>query len=118
VKGQHEKEYAWFKTADSLPFMTMSAEQTAKAIIESSRRGDAELVTTLSGKFFTAFHGLFPGATSELFGMVNNLLPSPGGIGSTERKMGYESESAKSKNIATKLTDKAAEKNNEMGSGK
>jgi short-subunit dehydrogenase len=117
VKGQHEKEYAWFKTADSLPFMTMSAEQTAKEIIGACKRGDAELVTTLSGKFFTAFHGLFPGATSELFGMVNELLPSPGGIGSTERKMGYQSESEKSKNIATTLTDNAAKKNNEMGAG-
>jgi short-subunit dehydrogenase len=118
VKGQHEKEYAWFKTADSLPFMTMSAEQTAHQILEACRQGDAELVTTLSGKVFTAFHGLFPGATSELFGAVNQLLPSPGGIGSTERKKGYESQSEKSETFATTLTDKAARKNNEMGAGK
>ncbi len=94
--------------------MTMSAEQTAHEILEACRRGDAELVTTLSGKFFTAFHGLFPGATSELFGAINHLLPSPGDIGSTTRKKGYESESGKSETIATVLTDKAAKKNNEM----
>lgn len=118
IKGQHEKEYAWFKTADSLPFMTMSAEQTAYEIIEASRRGDAELVTTLSGKLATAFHGLFPGTTSELFSAINNLLPSPGGIGSTERKKGYESESSKSETFVNTLTDKAAQKNNELGAAK
>jgi short-subunit dehydrogenase len=118
VKGQHEKEYAWFKIADSLPFMTMSAEKTAYQILDACKKGDAELVTTFSGKFFTAFHGLFPGATAELFGAINDLLPSAGGIGSTDRKMGYESESSKSKNLATTLTDKAAEKNNEMGAGR
>ncbi|MDO1447557.1 SDR family oxidoreductase [Rhodocytophaga aerolata] len=118
VKGQHEKEYAWFKTADSLPFMTMDAEQTAYKILEASRQGDAELVTTLSGKFITAFHGFFPGATSELLGIVNKILPAAGGIGSTERKKGYESESGKSETIATVLTDKAAQKNNEMGASK
>jgi hypothetical protein len=27
------------------------------------------------------FHGIFPGATAELLGLVNQLLPGPGGIG-------------------------------------
>lgn len=115
VKGQHEKEYAWFNIVDSLPVTSISAERTARAIINACKRGDAELITTLSGKFITAFHGLFPGTTADVFSFINRILPEPGGVGSTDRKMGYESQSEAAPSILTVLNDKAAEQNNEMG---
>lgn len=115
VKGQHQKEYAWFDIVDSLPITSMSAENTARKILTACKQGDAELITTLSGKFITAFHGIFPGATADLLGMINKQLPSPDGIGSTDRKMGYESQSEAAPSILTVLNNEAAEKNNEMG---
>jgi short-subunit dehydrogenase len=115
VKGQHEKEYAWFDVVDSLPTNSMSAENTAAQILEACKRGDAELITTLSGKFISAFHGLFPGATADLFSLINRILPEADEPGSTDRKRGYESQSAAAPSVLTVLSDKAAEKNNEMG---
>lgn len=115
VKGQHKKEYAWFDIVDSLPTNSMSAENTSRKILNACRRGDAELITTLSGKFITAFHGLFPGATADVFGLINKQLPDAGSIGSTDRKMGYESQSEAAPSALTVLNDKAAEKNNEIG---
>ncbi len=115
VKGKHQEEYAWFNIVDSLPFISMNAEATARKIINACRWGQAELVTTLPGKFATAFHGMFPGATADIFGWINQTLPDPGGIGSTDRKMGHESESEAAPSILTKLNDQAAERNNEIG---
>lgn len=115
VKGKHKQEYAWFDIVDSLPTNSMSAENTARKILNACKQGDAELITTLSGKFITAFHGFFPGATADLFGLINTQLPDAEGIGSTDRKMGYESQSEAAPSILTVLNDKAAEKNNEMG---
>jgi short-subunit dehydrogenase len=115
VKGKHQEEYAWFNIVDSLPFISMNAEATARRIISACKWGEAELITTLPGKFITAFHGVFPGATADLLGLVNYALPEPGGIGSTDRKMGYESESKAAPSVLTRLNDKAAEQNNELG---
>lgn len=112
VKGQHEQEYAWFKVADSLPFLTMSAEQTARQIIDAARYGDGELTLTVPGKIAAGFHALFPGATADIFGAINQLLPATAGIGSMERKKGYESEGEAPASL-TVLTDEAAAKNNE-----
>jgi short-subunit dehydrogenase len=113
VKGQHEKEYAWFKISDSLPVISESAEQTARSIINAFKNGDAELILTLPAKLGARFHGLFPGLSSDVFALVDYLLPGPGGIGSTTTKKGSESQSAASSSVLTAATDKAAVRNNE-----
>ncbi|MEJ7664060.1 MAG: hypothetical protein WKG07_33295 [Hymenobacter sp.] len=69
VKGQHEKEYAWFSIADALPGFTMSAEQAARRIWNAVRRGDGELILSLPAKLLAAFHGLMPGITDRCAGL-------------------------------------------------
>lgn len=113
IKGQNEKEYAWFKIGDSLPILAMSAEQSARKIIEACRYGQAELILTLPAKLAAIFHGVFPGLTSDLSYLINELLPAPGGIGS-ERTVGSASETELTQSFLTRLTDEAAEANNEM----
>ncbi|WP_234733301.1 SDR family NAD(P)-dependent oxidoreductase [Tellurirhabdus bombi] len=112
-KGQNEKEYAWFKIGDSLPFFTKSAEDSAKAIVDACRYGKAEIILTLPAKATAIFHGLFPGLTAELSAVVNNWLPAPGGIGE-QRVKGKESESDLTRSIFTTLTDDAAHANNQF----
>jgi hypothetical protein len=51
-----------------------------------------------------------------MLAIVNSLLPGPGGIGA-RRARGYESESRLSPSILTALGDRAAERNNEIGTG-
>lgn len=112
-KGQHRAEYAWFSISDSLPMLSMSAERAASQIVEACKRGDAELVLTLQAQLAVRFHGLFPGLTADVLGLVNRLLPAPGGIG-RRRAKGKESESALSPSLLTALTEAAARKNNEV----
>ncbi|GAA4438207.1 SDR family oxidoreductase [Pontibacter saemangeumensis] len=112
VKGQHKKEYALFKIMDSSPLTSMSAEATARQILDALRHGDAQVTTTLPAKFGALLHGLSPELMTDLFGFVNRLLPGEGGIGKNRAK-GYESESELSESFLTKRTQQAAQRNNE-----
>jgi NAD(P)-dependent dehydrogenase (short-subunit alcohol dehydrogenase family) len=113
LKGQHEKEYAWFTTLDVAPGISKSAESTARRIIEALRHGEAEVLTTLAGKAIVGFHGLFPGLTADATALINRLLPGPGGIGQ-ERAKGYEGISNKTPDWVQARNDKAGRENNEM----
>jgi len=112
-KGQHEAEYAWFALGDSLPGFSISAETAARTIISAFRQGEAEVVLSLPAKLATTFHGLFPGLTADLLGLVHRLLPGPGGIGQ-HRAKGKESGSWLAPSWLTFLTERAARDNNEV----
>jgi short-subunit dehydrogenase len=112
-KGKHRAEYAWFKLGDSIPGMSISAERAAQQIVRALERGDSEVILSLPAKIATWVHGLLPGLTSDVLGLVNRLLPRPGGIGH-ERAEGKESESAVSRSFLTGLTDQAARANNQV----
>ncbi|RZK23742.1 MAG: SDR family oxidoreductase [Hymenobacter sp.] len=114
VKGQHEKEYAWFSIADALPGFTMSAEQAARRIWNAARRGDGELILSLPAKLLAAFHGLLPGTTVDVLAWVNRALPATGeGAAAAERRKGYESETPLTRSFLTTLTQQEARRNNE-----
>ncbi|WP_162051841.1 SDR family NAD(P)-dependent oxidoreductase [Pontibacter pamirensis] len=113
IKGQHKKEYALFKIMDSTPFISMSAEATAKKILDALRFGDAQVTTTLPAKLGAMLHGLSPELMTDIFGMVNKFLPGEGGIGKNRAK-GYESETDLSMSPLTKRTQQAAQRNNEL----
>jgi short-subunit dehydrogenase len=112
-KGQHRAEYAWFSISDALPVMAMQAERAARQIIEACKRGDAEIVLSIQAQLAVKFHGLFPGLTADLLGLVNRLLPGPGGIG-RKRAKGKDSQSELSPSWLTMLNEQAAERNNEI----
>ncbi|WP_439883394.1 SDR family NAD(P)-dependent oxidoreductase [Pontibacter sp. MBLB2868] len=113
MKGQNKKEYALFKLLDSSLLTSMSAEATAKDILDALRYGDAEVTTTLPAKFGSLLHGISPGFMTNLFGLINRGLPGEGGIGENRAK-GYESKSILSESALTDRTDKAAYRNNEF----
>lgn len=112
MKGQHRKEFTWFSIGDSLPLLSASAEQVAQATIAGLRRGAAEVVVPFPTWFSIKFYALFPGLNTNLFGIINRLLPKPGGIGK-ERAFGKDSHSPLAPSWATYLSDHAAERNNE-----
>jgi short-subunit dehydrogenase len=114
VKGNHEKEYAWFSVADALPGFTMSAEQAARRIWNATRRGDGELILSLPAKLLAGFHGIMPGVTTDMLAWVNRALPAAGeSAAANERRKGYESETAITKSFLTKLNRDEAARNNE-----
>jgi len=80
--GRQEGEFAWFAAGDSLAFVSMDAERAARQIVAAARRGQAEKILSLPALLISLFHGVFPGTTSNLFGLVNRLiLPKPTGEG-------------------------------------
>ncbi|CAN5328592.1 SDR family oxidoreductase [soil metagenome] len=112
VKGKYEKEYAWFKIADSLPGLSMNTEKAATRIIEAMKRGDYTLVLSFPAKIIAFLQALVPDLTISLFKLDNYFLPSkPRIVDSGISRKGYESESDLSRNILTKKTDKAAVEN-------
>lgn len=114
VKGQKQKEYAWFSISDSLSISAASAERSAREIINACRHGQAELITTVPAKAVALLHGLAPGLTADLMALVNRLLPGPDEKNGDMPAKGYESFSAWSPSGLTENTEKAAIKNNEL----
>src|SRR5215212_5727611 len=111
-KGKHRFEYAWFSISDSLPLLTVSAENAARQVVQACKRGQAELVISVPAKIAVLFDSLFPEAMSQMLALGNRFLPAAGGVG-TERMKGRESKSAWSPSWLTTLTEEAALRNNE-----
>ena len=87
-KGQPEKEYLWFGPAASLPFISMDAERAADRIVQATRRGEGEVILSLPAALAARFHGLFPGLTADILGVVNRAFPrGDGTAGEAERGM-------------------------------
>ena len=113
VKGHHKEEYALFKIMDSSPLTSISAESSAKQILDALRYGEAEITTTFPAKFGELLHGISPSLMTSIFELINRALPGEGGIGK-KRAKGYESESNLSLSSLTERTDEAAVRNNEI----
>ena len=95
VKGQHKKEFSVFSVADSLPGLTMSAEQAARQIWNACRRGDSEIILSLPAKLLAMVHGVLPGTTTDVLGWLNRALPGPAeSDAGNEVRKGYQSETA------------------------
>lgn len=113
MKGQNRKEFAWFSISDSLPLISASAERVARATIAALRRGDAEVIVPFPAWLSAKFYALFPGLTANVLSLANWLLPGPGGI-DQERAFGKDSHSFWSPSWLTYLSDRAAQRNNEL----
>lgn len=70
-----DKEAAWFSLGASLPPLSMNADRAASQIISAAETGRAERILTMPANFIARFHGLFPGLTTDLLGLVNRVLP-------------------------------------------
>lgn len=111
-KGNHRAEYAWFTISDSLPVLSMAAERAARRIVTALRHGDPEVTLGLPAQLAARAHGLVPGLVQRGLAMLDRILPKPGGIGAARAK-GWQSESSLAPSILTRLTDRAAARNNE-----
>ncbi|MGB3852459.1 MAG: SDR family oxidoreductase [Tunicatimonas sp.] len=111
-KGRHRAEQEWFTISDSLPGLTMSSGETARAVLEAGRYGKSTVVLSLPAKLIAGLNGVAPQLVSEVSSLVNRWLPDPGGIGN-ERATGEESASEWSPSFLTRLTQKAARRNNQ-----
>ena len=112
-KGRHRAEYAWFSVSDSLPLLTVSAEKAARRIVSACQRGESEVIFPPQAKLAAMAEAIAPELVGDLLGLLNRLLPAPGGVGS-ERVKGSESYSYISPSWLTMLGDSAARRYNEV----
>lgn len=112
-KGQHRLEYAWFSIGDSLPIASMSAEAAADQLLAACQNGAGEVLIRGWTNVGVLFQSAFPGVTRNVLALMNSALPEMGGQGS-EPVRGYDSQSEWSPSVLTRLTDRAALRNNEM----
>jgi NAD(P)-dependent dehydrogenase (short-subunit alcohol dehydrogenase family) len=114
VKGQHEREFAWFAISDALPGLSTSATRAARQIVEACRRGQAELIITLPARLAIALYGLMPNTFVNLAALANRLLPEPAGAEGDRPRLGRDSRSKWAPSVLTTLNDRAAAANNEL----
>lgn len=113
VVGNYEDEYRWFKISDSLPFLSMHAEEAAKKLLNACRRGDPEYIMTIPAKVASLVHGISPSLFIRLSELTNRLLlPEP--EENTLRVKGFETQYEYNQSPLTRPTDKAARRNNEL----
>ena len=113
-KGKHAEEFAWFAIANSMPFMSISAERAAARILDACRRGRPELTLTLTARAAVIKNALFPSLMGHGMKFVNRMLPRPSDKSGDESRSGAESRSPKlTPRWLTRLTDDASKRNNE-----
>ncbi|HKO52838.1 MAG TPA: SDR family oxidoreductase [Polyangiaceae bacterium] len=113
-KGAHEREYAWFAIADSLPLLSMSAARAARRIVRAIEQGEAHVVLGLPARLAALAHGVFPGAVSRIMTLAIRLLPGTTNRPSARQaRFGYQSESALAPSVLTLASERAATRNNE-----
>lgn len=112
-KGKNKLEYALFSISDAFPLASVNAESAARQIVEACRRGEAELIISPQAKIMAKANALFPEAVAEISGLVNQVLPSAGGIGE-KRALGKNSTSFASPSFLTANIDAESYQNNEL----
>jgi NAD(P)-dependent dehydrogenase (short-subunit alcohol dehydrogenase family) len=67
-------EYPWFALGASLPGVSMDAERAARQIVGAIRRGDAECTLSLPAVALATLHGVAPGLTIRVLGLVDRFV--------------------------------------------
>lgn len=111
LKGQHDREYAWFVTADVLPLVSIGAERAARRILNAACHGQAEVMLPWTTQLVSRLHGLLPGLSQEFGALANAVLPGPGGNAQVAR--GSDAQSLVPE-FARRRDQRAAEAHNEL----
>ncbi len=82
--GQHEREYAWFALHASAPLVATDAERAARQIVDGVAAGRGVVQLTPLTHVVTRVHGLAPGTTTALLGVMGRLLPAAPATTDTE----------------------------------
>jgi NAD(P)-dependent dehydrogenase (short-subunit alcohol dehydrogenase family) len=112
-KGKHREEYRWFALLSGFPGFSINARRAARQIVEACRRGDSGVMPGLPAKVGARLQGLMPETGASVLQWVARWLPEFGGIGMDQRR-GHESRTPLSHSPLTALSDRAAQRNNEL----
>ena len=110
-RGDPKGEFLWFSVLAGNPLLSIKAEKAARQIIGACRRGQPQLVITAPARIAVAMNALFPNLMSRVMAVTDRLLPHP--ERATPSRTGWESSSARSPSILTRLADKEISRNHE-----
>jgi NAD(P)-dependent dehydrogenase (short-subunit alcohol dehydrogenase family) len=114
MKGNHEAEFGWFATLSSMPFFTIQADRAARKILAACRYGDPYLAITPQARLATIAEAIAPNLFARALEIGGRLLPAPAGPGGDREKLARESRPEGLPAAATRLSDEAAARNNEL----
>lgn len=106
-KGDHEREFSWFWLGSATPITAIDAARAARRIVRATRRSEAEVTLSVQAKVLRLGNALFPGAMSDLLGIINRLLPD--GTSPIEQK-GFATRSFRRAPLKRRMADR----NNEL----
>ena len=112
-RGRHRAEYAWFSIGDSLPGLSVSADEAARRILGAARRGDAEVLFPAAARVAVIAAAVAPNLTASVLTLADRLLPGAPGEG-TGRRQGKDSQSGLSPSWLTRRGDEAARRFNQI----
>ena len=110
-KGKHSQEFTWFSLSGTNPMTSISVARAARQIADATACGRAELIISWQAELLARFHGIAPGLTTEILGLVNRTLPNAGD--SSEKRKGAESHNVVTKSPLTALGEMAARRYNQ-----
>lgn len=113
-KGQNEKEFAWFSLMSTTPATAMHSSRAAKHVLEVLRYGIPKRTLTFQAQILGALEELMPNATAWIMKQANRMMPAPTGDRGNELRTGFESRAKPVNKWASKMGEKAAERNNEL----
>ncbi|MBT1070768.1 SDR family oxidoreductase [Geobacter chapellei] len=113
LKGQYQKEYAWFSISDANPLLSAHSRRAAKQIVNACRYGAPRLIITLPAALLHLLNANFSGLTTAATRLAARMLPSPV-LGHSSPQTGLASGSWAAPSFLTRLADKASLHNNEL----
>jgi NAD(P)-dependent dehydrogenase (short-subunit alcohol dehydrogenase family) len=112
-RGKHRAEYAWFSIADSLPGLSVSADEASTRILSAARRGDPEVLFPAAARLAVIASAVAPNLTASALALVDRLLPGAP-ADRTGRRAGRDSQSGFSPSWLTRRGDQAARRFNQV----
>ena len=111
-KGKQHSEHTWFALSDSLPQLSVSIQEAARAILAAAREGKGTAIVSFPAKVLTVLNGLFPGLVTDTLGVVNRWLPTSSET-DTGRVSGLDSLPRWVPSILSEVNKKAIARNNQ-----
>ncbi len=91
-KGDHDREYAWFGSSATAPFLSIDADRAARRIVSAIASGRVELSFTPEAHIAPILRTLFPTLWSSILALTARFLPEPPEHAATERREGIDIE--------------------------
>ncbi|MGH9487075.1 MAG: SDR family NAD(P)-dependent oxidoreductase [Terriglobales bacterium] len=113
IRGDHDREYAWFATSGSMPGTSQSAAHVARAVLRAAAHGPAQVTLALPGKLAALAHGVAPSATVAAMAQANRLLPQPRHGDDAAARSGADSYNAWTNRVVRPLVQQAGSELNQ-----